>query len=368
MLQRLLETGQRVPAAMACALAVTSSLWVSVDGALADRATCSYNPASRTVATRITAHTGEFTPVLSRDLNGMITLDDENVPTVYSCGGTVTSTDTVSISDLATGRAFMYVDVVEGTLSGSALPFGPGFTDEPGASDEIEFNVDLGDGRDALGLSYLAPKPVHVVLGGTQINLNAAESTGIDTDMRLHSTEAVDFETGSLSPPRVVIDGRGGSGTPSEPFQPRISGFGGKGNDLLIGGDSGDDLQGGGGTDVISGRKGRDAPTGAGGADHLKGGRGDDWLEAGPGDDLLDGGRGRDHCRGGAGKDKFRRCEMKHSPRPSLLARLVGGEWRCPRIRRAAGVSPASRLESGALDVHATCTDQRRGGSSCEVC
>jgi Ca2+-binding RTX toxin-like protein len=307
--------GRRTSTAIACALALALTLSASAGTALADDAACSYDAASRTVSVQIVAHGENINPTVVRDIPGAIGLFDDGVSLpAPSCpgGSSVSNTDTVAITDVPMGGSFIGITVAQGLLTGGVLRFAPGFADEPGGSDEIEFDVDLGAGKDGFFLDYRAPAAAnHTVLGGKRINLNAGEGDGIDADVTLRGTESVDFHaaTGVEGEPGDVIDARGGAGTPAEAFRLRLFADGRKGDDLLIGGRVGDQLLGEEGDDRVRGMDGDDDPSGEEGNDRVKGGKGRDLVEGGPGSDLIDGGPGRDECRGGPGKDTFKRCE-----------------------------------------------------------
>lgn len=105
------------------------------------------------------------------------------------CGtSTMTNTDTVIINDVTPppgpggGLATASIDIV---LDGGA--WGPGFSDEPGASDEIEFVINLGAPGPAPGVEgdtvdfdgSASQVASTVVLGGDQANLNADEVDGL---------------------------------------------------------------------------------------------------------------------------------------------------------------------------------------------
>ena len=65
--------------------------------------------------------------------------------------------------------------------------FAPGYGDERGGSDEIEFRLNLGSGDNDLGIWGTAfDDRVRIGTGGSDmlVNLNAGESTGLDADIR----------------------------------------------------------------------------------------------------------------------------------------------------------------------------------------
>src|SRR6187397_1190986 len=74
---------------------------------------------------------------ISRDGSGQIRING-----VWSCRATVNNTDTINVFSGA-GTQFVVLDLNNGG-------FKPGFTDEPGSSDEIEISVNLGADSDSL--------------------------------------------------------------------------------------------------------------------------------------------------------------------------------------------------------------------------
>src|SRR6266511_2384207 len=95
------------------------------------------------------------------------------------CGtATVTNTDTIKVIGAAGSDQLLSINVSGG-------PFAPGKTDEPGSSDEIEFNVDLG-GDLSDGVSVFGALSGNVIRAGAKgLNLNAGEADGIDLDAAL---------------------------------------------------------------------------------------------------------------------------------------------------------------------------------------
>lgn len=183
----------------------------------------------------------------------------------------------------------------------------PGFTDEPGNSDEIEMNFDFSSG----GRWYLtpdasvSPTAIDMALGGNQINFNRSETDGVDADAMVSGAAAV-FVYGSDAGDTVA--GNGGFGTTGGFGLPMIVSSG-PGPDVLIGGRRADDLSGGLDPDVIFGGKGKDSLKGLGGTDRLFGQAGNDTLLGGAGKDRLNGGAGRaDACT--TKGDRHRRCEL----------------------------------------------------------
>jgi Ca2+-binding RTX toxin-like protein len=272
---------------------------------------------------------------------------------LVSCGGgTVLNTALITLGD-ASPQGQGDVSIFHIPL-GTAAHFSPGIPDEPGDSDEIEFGVAFGPGKDTLGLDAIhgdgGASTIRLGTDGEHdyINVNAAEMTGIDQDISMEGVDRVVFEAGTE---QVADDirGIGGAGTGNMPLPLRMSVHSGAGNDLAIGGSAGDLFDGGPGSDTLIGMAGpssleggagadslfggpqpdlffgddaadtiygrgrHDLLQGDAGADLLRGGRGPDELKGGPGADVLGGGTGFDICVGGTGNDSFTGCE-KISP------------------------------------------------------
>ena len=79
--------------------------------------------------------------------------------------------------------------------------------------------------------------------------------------------------------------------------------FGGRGLDQLNGGGHHDTLDGGKGSDILNGDAGHDQLHGGGQADTLRGGEDNDTVNGGDGEDRLLGGLGQDLLRGSDGRD-----------------------------------------------------------------
>jgi Ca2+-binding RTX toxin-like protein len=316
--------------------------------ARADTVACSYLPGGfllpPIVNVQITPDSGPLGGILV--VNNQINAGPTTSGGGMHCGGTVFNTALIALGDASTGG--------QGNVHKFSVPvadFAPGTPNEPGDSDEIEFGVAFGPGYDTLGLRapYVNAGPTTIRLGTDgnhdYINLNAAETTGIDQDMSMEGVDRVVFEAG-LGPAADDIRGIGGAGTGSAPFPIRMvadpfdgndtvvggSGDdnfdGGKGSDKLIGNNGADDLAGkdqadtefgGDGSDLLLGDDGEDQLYGGdgddqgygdAGADAIRAGRGRDRLVGGPGADLLSGGPGFDTCVGGLGADTFSGCEV----------------------------------------------------------
>jgi Ca2+-binding RTX toxin-like protein len=163
--------------------------------------------------------------------------------------------------------------------------FQPGFTNEAGSSDEVEFSISLGNGNaDGVDLQSDSSS-VHFVAGRSsgsfallgRVNLNANEATGVDADMTL----IVGIEQLVLvgSGGGDTFSGAGGYGT-GESYTGRMRMFGNDGSDTLVGGAAADWIYAG------------------AGADTLKGGSGADYLDSkdGTGGEQVFGGPGNDTC------------------------------------------------------------------------
>ncbi|HYN36156.1 MAG TPA: calcium-binding protein [Actinomycetota bacterium] len=162
------------------------------------------------------------------------------------------------------------------------------------------------------------------------VNLNAAESTGIDHDVVLNGVENILLEGDKRAD---VLGAQGGAATgKSTTLSVRL--VGGRGKDKLTGSRFGDRIEGGGfacspckarkvikgmggpdqitssdGRDRILGGKGNDEISGKQGNDKLFGNRGQDELKGAQGNDRLDGGPDRDDCTGGPGFNTIKNCE-----------------------------------------------------------
>jgi Ca2+-binding RTX toxin-like protein len=268
-----------------------STMLVSLVYPVAARAeaTCSYSVANRTVTVNATPQLPA--PTLS-DISGNLSVGS------VDCGiATTANTDTVVVNDTsADGNMFFYI--------APSVPFGPGFTNEAGSSDEIEFVVNFGAGGDdvfALDGRFQG-SALNVVAGGNLINLNAGEGDGVDADVTINGVERFSV-VGSDG--NDIVSGQGGAGTLGPIAASLFIQGGHEGDDLLIGGDLQDWIIGDGGNDMLLGMGGPDAPvSGSAGNDVLNGGKGsDNFLDGGDGDDLIIGGSRADRAMGGLGND-----------------------------------------------------------------
>ena len=259
-------------------------------------ASCSYNANTKTVTA---------TPSPDSEVLVMVIDMGHIHASETDCGAaTRFNTDKVIVNDLPGRR-------LEVVLSLAGGRFRPGFTNEPGSSDEIEFVFNLGAGpvqtvdvRGTDGEDFFRAGSSN----GSQprVNLNANERRRIDSDVVVR---------GELY--GIILEGFGGNDV--------LGGTGGVGTGgvyqelLLLGGDAGADrLRGGDGEDVVDGTAGRDLVVGGrggddvlggGGPDTIKAGQGADTLYGGPSDDDLVGGPGEDSCNDTQGDNTFESCE-----------------------------------------------------------
>jgi Ca2+-binding RTX toxin-like protein len=258
--------------------------------------TCHYDATTRNVLLTIEGGT----PTLRRGKHGSIELHGR------PCGpATVRNTDTISARDESvtaegTGGAVLTLDLRGG-------PFAPGYTDEPGTSDEIEFQLQIQGVNPAKGYSALViigtSGREHFVVGRDGINLNVGETQEVDADIA----------TRNLNPNDLILEGGLGADV--------INGLGGHGTGPSNRCAIGLVIRGGGGRDVLAGtrgtaRCGRETLAGGSGPDTLRtfntsggvlrGGRGNDSLWGDSGPDVLSGGPGDDLLRGESGSDTAR--------------------------------------------------------------
>jgi hypothetical protein len=174
---------------------------------------------------------GDVEPYLARDVAGHITLNGS------WCGyaATVTNTDSITVIGDATSQG------VELVLANGG--FKPGRTNEPGKSDEIEFTVNLGAGAadEIRIIGSDAADKIDIGQGPTQfgivrrINLNAGESTGVDSDVAMVNVEKVMvFANGGND----VIRARGKAGTGPD----ALNLIGDEGKDTMWGYGTGDSI------------------------------------------------------------------------------------------------------------------------------
>jgi hypothetical protein len=245
--------------------------------------TCSYDPGTHVMTIEIPG--AETSAFVARAGDDKLLFNADHC---VSSGGTPASVTNVRLIRVrgAVNDQALIVD-----LRGGA--FEPGYGDEPGASDEIEWDVSLGTG---LGTVHVIANDAgsRVRLGSrngeAQVNLNADEGTGIDADLTIPDATQLSFAGGIGND---VASGQGGKGT----GQPVDVGLyledNQGGDDVLIGGDRGDDI-----VDYESAD-----------LDRLRGGAGRDYMYSVDGDpDTMTGNRGDDECQYDA-VDTVRSCE-----------------------------------------------------------
>lgn len=265
----------RVRALVAATFLVGGTLVAGpINTAVAGDSTCAYDPNTKRVTVGVNPANNQV--VVMRSGNQIQLLG----PT--DCGNaTRFNTNKVVVNDPVGHNVQAFVDLVGG-------PFKPGVKNEPGKSDEIEFDFDLSDGVNSFIVSgspagdYLTAgkPPLNYTEVPTKFNLNANEGTGIDADVSVEGTVN-----------DVSLDGLDGADTL------RAQGGTGTGGPLtglvyLEGGNHNDTIRGGNGPDLIHGDFGADSLKGMGSGDELYGDAGNDGLNGGPGSDLCDGGPG----------------------------------------------------------------------------
>ena len=229
---------------------------------------------------KVTANFDNTNVELERSTSGAILING------FPCGGSPTVTNTDSVVILA-GAGHQVVSIFVGGGG-----FKPGFTDEPGTSDEIEISVSLGGDTDTFAIiGDNTARGDKVVMGKSsgfavqgRINLNPGESSGIDGDVTLILGIEDVFMFGRDGTDTLSADGGSGTGSPVE-FPVIISG--GKGGDTLTGGNAADHIEGGTGPDIIKGGAGPDvlnSADGTNGNDEVFGGSGVDACTIDPGD------------------------------------------------------------------------------------
>lgn len=217
--------------------------------------------------------------VVSRNRGGTILIDGQGCS-----GATVTNIDYIRFNGDAADQSVQ--------LKLDNGPFAPGFTNETGSSDEIEFYLYLGAGHSGMKIVAGAADD-DIRFGYTQItagyypriNLNAAESSGIDADVYGTSDVFGMFVFGGAGADTISADGGAGTGDKWVDVGMKISG--GNGADTLTGGLGGDSMIGGPGSDTLHGGQGDDAleaDDGVSGNDTIIGGPGTDICWFDPGD------------------------------------------------------------------------------------
>lgn len=324
---------------LAIAAAMTLALFLVPAGASAS-VTCGFDPDSKVVDVVLDAAGDVAIVGLQGDA---VTVDGS------PCGSAMTtSTDLIRVRDTSADATTLAIDLGGGS-------FAPGATDEPGTSDEIEFDVDLGSGAGDEIRVLGSGTGDAIVVGADGIQLDATETDGIDADVApLEGAESIRLSggggndelradggagTGAAAVLATAILGDsgadtlasgagpdaldGGSGFDTADYSGRIApvavtldgtagdGEGGELDDVLptveglIGGTVEDHLVGGEAANLIDGGAGADLIEGLGGDDTIRGGEGDDDIHGGEGYDLIEGGPGADDEFGDGNNDVF---------------------------------------------------------------
>ena len=303
--------------------------------ARADSATCVFSAASHTATITETPGLQRATGAFFRVDGKLFVVSGEGAPSGLCGSATNTNTDQIVVNNASPIQRLASIFYIQIPEAGVVGPNGPGFTNEPGSSDEIEWTFNYGPGG-RVGISPLVStsdpgSPMDVRLGGNQVNLNAAETDGIDADVTLNGVTGL-LIYGSDYTDRILATG--GAGTPSAPvtipmevetelvydvYPDSDTIVTGSGNDLVSAGNhpdviftgpGKDSVRGGGGDDLIVGGPGKDLLQGLAGSDQIFGGHQNDRLLGGPDPDRLNGGAGRkDRCSKSL-QDVRRHCEI----------------------------------------------------------
>jgi len=263
--------------ALVCALSLALAIPAAVS---ANPATCTYTAATHRVDIEWNDTQGVY---VSRTQSGHIIVN-----TIW-CGGAATVTNTDQIVAQGNGKLNEFI------LTLGYGGFAPGFTDEVGTSDEIEFSVALAGGMDDIVIygtkadeKYVLGR-ANTILGVVRtINLNSKEKTGIDADLGFQSVETVDLQMGRGNDDVVST---GGTGTGNLTMDTPLIVNGEEGNDTIVGGTGSDALFGGPGSDTLVGKAGNDllfTQDGVNGNDNATGNAGDDDCgHVDPGDSCV---------------------------------------------------------------------------------
>lgn len=272
---------------------VMAAAW-GIPTASAGHVECTYDKATHTITTEGASASNQVS---------IFRVGDEIREQFMDCGAaTRFNTDKIIVND-PTGhnvQAFILMD--QGA-------FRPGFTNEPGQSDEIEFVFKLGDGSNtviARGGGDDDSITGGTSFAGVNLNLNANETSHVDKDVTIKGSVSLVSLQGEVGKDTLRADGGVGTGAKSAV---KFELTGGTQADLMIGGRKDDSGNGYFGPDRIRLGAGEDVVEGEGGNDELFGGNGGDLITGGEGDDLLDGGDGTDICDGGPGTNQLKECE-----------------------------------------------------------
>lgn len=193
--------------------------------------------------------------------------------TPKTCSGpaaTTTTIRTIVFDDDTTSSGNPWPEIA---LTGG--PFEPGFGDEEGDLDEIEFELKDFEGLHVTG----GGGDDDIIMGASGINFNwGVEGSASDLDLTFDDVANITGVQISGGNGDDRLDANGGLATGSEAPYPAILN-GNNGPDLLVGGDAADQL----------GMLEQGA-----GPDELDGARGNDLMHGGLEDDIIDGGGGVD--------------------------------------------------------------------------
>ena len=297
---------------------------------------CSFDAAQY----RLTVTSAGDSPTVRRSGDAIVVTD--GIGPAIDCAGpdpTVTTTDTIAMSDSSTEQAFLVVDLGGG-------PLAPGHTSEgPYTTAEIEVQAAGGDGFDFLRVAGGIGADHFVAgtsSGQTRVNVDPWEALD-DADVTATGVEALELDGGDGAD---EIDARGAAGT-GAPLDVYGGLYGHGGADHIWTGAHGyaaagagdDTVHGSAGRDVIYPEDGDDSVDGGGGEDDevrfladagvtvdlgqsgpqatgegtdtianvewVRGADGDDVLVGSPGVDRLFGGPGNDRLEGRGGDDRL---------------------------------------------------------------
>lgn len=273
----------RVRALVAATILVGGTVVAGPIGtAVAGDSTCTYDSNNKRVTVSVNPANGQI--VIMRSGNEIQLLGPSD------CGdATRFNTNKIVVNDPAGHNVEAFVFLGNGALK-------PGFRNEPGGSDEIEFDFNLNDGSNYF-IAQGAPAADYFTAGRppmalqpvpTKVNLNADEQAGIDADVNVDGNLNSVSMDGFDGPDHLSAQGGAGTG---EALLGQVYIDGGNHSDTTFGGD------------------GPDTSYGANGADTLRGMRGPDLLYGEVGPDSLNGGPGSDACDGGPGQNTVVNCE-----------------------------------------------------------
>src|SRR4051794_6724396 len=239
---------------------------------------CTYDPASHTVTADGTGPPPiGFRDGIFRDGDAIVVGYASAAQPYAPCGAaTVLNTDTIIVRNNT-----------EDIHLAVPMDLGPGFTDEPGSSDEIEMRFEFGLGSDGIELypstGFPGPRTVRMGTSGaaTLINTDAGEVDGIDADITAQALDqvAVFLNVGGGMADDVRADGSDGMGGGS--LRANLTVLGGLGDDYLVGGS---------GQDYLAGQEGDDTLDAAAASDAINGGPGAGQISAGDGGHAAPGG------------------------------------------------------------------------------